>query len=560
MPLKAHEHPLKKIFSADFDFVIPHYQRPYAWGIEQALQLLDDLEDALVPDAAEPYFLGSLVLVKPDENAPQAEVIDGQQRLTTLSILLAVLRDLTENNEVAAVLRDMVLEPGVALDGIKAKPRLLLREQDSGFFKTYVQTSDRLDDLLKLSDHALANDSHRAIRDNARALRERLSSWTDDKRSSLAALARNRTFLVVVSTPDLASAHRIFSVMNARGLDLEPSDIFKSEVIGSIDAAQQQEYAKAWETAEQNLGRTTFADLFLHLRMIAAKARGQRELLIEFPQQVLNAYTKTGKAASFVDDMLIPYATAYAHLLNQDYDQHDSAWSKVNNWLQRLVQLDNSDWRPPALWALKNYDDDPLFLDAFLRRLERLAASMLLRRVYTTPRVTRYTELLKQLDAGAGIDAAAFDLSADERQETRERLDGELYKVQPVRKYVLLRLDELLAGAPGVSYHHKIISVEHVLPQKPRSDSQWVEDFTADERALWTHRLGNLLLLNRNKNSQAQNYDFAKKKEKYFGPAAGVTGFALTTRVIKEPEWTPDLLERRQSELTGILVKEWELN
>ncbi|WP_406084854.1 DUF262 domain-containing HNH endonuclease family protein [Micromonospora zamorensis] len=560
MPLKAHEHPLKKIFSADFDFTIPHYQRPYAWATEQALQLLDDLEDALVRDAAEPYFLGSIVLVKPDENAPRADVIDGQQRLTTLSILLAVLRDLAKDDEVAVVLREMVLEPGVALDGIKAKPRLLLRDQDSGFFKTYVQTPGRLDDLLKLSDHALANDSHRAIRDNAGALRERLSSWTDEKRSALAALARNRTFLVVVSTPDLTSAHRIFSVMNARGLDLEPSDIFKSEVIGSIDAAQQQEYAKAWETAEQNLGRTTFADLFLHLRMIAAKARGQRELLIEFPQQVLNAYTKTGKATSFVDDMLIPYATAYAHLLNQDFDQHDTAWSKVNNWLQRLVQLDNSDWRPPALWALKNYDDDPVFLDSFLRRLERLAASMLVRRVYTTPRVTRYTELLKQLDAGAGIDAAAFDLSADERQETRERLDGELYKVQPVRKYVLLRLDELLAGAPGVSYQHKIISVEHVLPQKPRSDSQWVEDFTADERALWTHRLGNLLLLNRNKNSQAQNYDFAKKKEKYFGPAAGVTGFALTTRVIMEPQWTPDLLERRQTELTGILVKEWELN
>ncbi|MBO4140205.1 DUF262 domain-containing protein [Micromonospora tulbaghiae] len=560
MPLKAHEHPLKKIFSADFDFAIPHYQRPYAWGTEQALQLLDDLEDALVRDAAEPYFLGSLVLVKPDENAPRADVIDGQQRLTTLSILLAVLRDLAKNDDVATVLRDMVLEPGVALDGIKAKPRLLLREQDSGFFKTYVQTPGQLADLLKLSDHALANDSHRAIRDNTKALRERLSSWTGEKRDALAALARNRTFLVVVSTPDLASAHRIFSVMNARGLDLEPSDIFKSEVIGAIDAAQQQEYAKAWETAEQNLGRATFAELFLHLRMIVAKARGQRELLIEFPQQVLNAYTKTGKATSFVDDMLIPYATAYAHLLNQDYDQHDTAWSKVNNWLQRLVQLDNSDWRPPALWALKNYDNDPVFLDAFLRRLERLAASMLLRRVYTTPRVTRYTELLKQLDAGAGIGAAAFDLSADERQETRERLDGELYKVQPVRKYVLLRLDELLANSPGVSYQHKIISVEHVLPQRPRSDSQWVEDFTADERALWTHRLANLLLLNRNKNSQAQNYDFATKKEKYFGPAAGVTGFALTTRVIMEPEWTPDVLQRRQAELTGILVKEWELN
>ncbi|GIF49826.1 uncharacterized protein with ParB-like and HNH nuclease domain [Asanoa ferruginea] len=560
MSLKAHEHPLKKIFSADFDFAIPDYQRPYAWGTEQALQLLDDLEDALDQGSTEPYFLGSLVLVKPDENQPAAQVIDGQQRLTTLSILFALLRDLAEKPDAQVVLGDMVLEPGVALDGILPKPRLRLRPQDSGFFAAHVQTPGRFDGLLTLSDHALATDSQRAIRDNAKALRGRLSAWTDEKRSALAGLARNRTFLVVVSTPDLASAHRIFSVMNARGLDLEPSDIFKSDVIGAVDPSRKVEYARTWETAEQNLGRKPFADLFLHLRTIVAKTRGQRELLIEFPQQVLNAYLESGRATDFIDDMLIPYATAYSHVLNRDYDQHDPAWRKVNNWLQRLSQLDNNDWRPPAMWALKNHDNDPQFLDVFLRRLERLAASMLLRRVYTTPRVTRYIDLLRHLDGGAGVKAVAFDLSPDERQETREQLAGELYKALPVRKYVLLRLDELLANAPGVSYEHKIISIEHVLPQKPRSDSQWLKDFSDNERAFWTHRLGNLLLLNRSKNGQAQNYDFATKKEKYFGVAAGVTGFALTTTVVTEPVWTPEVVERRQTEFTAALIKEWELD
>lgn len=68
------------------------------------------------------------------------------------------------------------------------------------------------------------------------------------------------------------------------------------------------------------------------------------------------------------------------------------------------------------------------------------------------------------------------------------------------------------------------------------------------------------MLLNRNKNSQAQNYDFTTKKQKYFGPAAGVTGFALTTTVVAEPVWTPELLERRQTELIELLVKEWALD
>src|SRR4051812_47206562 len=97
MALKAHEHQVKKIFSSEFDFVIPHYQRPYAWEVEQALQLLDDLEDALDRTLQEPYFLGSLVLVKPEDADPSAAVIDGQQRLTTLTILFSVLRDLSED-------------------------------------------------------------------------------------------------------------------------------------------------------------------------------------------------------------------------------------------------------------------------------------------------------------------------------------------------------------------------------------------------------------------------------------------------------------------------------
>lgn len=80
----------------------------------------------------------------------------------------------------------------------------------------------------------------------------------------------------------------------------------------------------------------------------------------------------------------------------------------MNAWFDRLAQLDNQDWRPAALWALRHHGQDPAFLDAFLRKLERLAASLYMRRVYTTPRVQRYAALLRQLDEEkAGLDAAA---------------------------------------------------------------------------------------------------------------------------------------------------------
>jgi hypothetical protein len=554
--LTAGEFPLRKIFSSDYEFTIPDYQRPYAWGKEQALQLLDDLEGALARDTDEPYFLGSIVLVKAG-SAPKAEVIDGQQRLTTLSILFAVLRDVTANSKLAAELAKLVVEPGEILAGTQPKPRLTLRKRDAKFFTDRVQKAGTTEDLVALDDAHIKTDAQKAIRDNTSALRDRLSTWSDDKRQRLAAMLGTRTFLVVVSTPDLNSAHRIFSVMNARGLDLTPSDIFKSKVIGDVTDSDAAEYADKWEQEEVDLGRDAFADLFGHVRMIFMKERASKVLLQEFDEQVLSKYLP-GKGREFVDDVLIPYSDAYEHLLTQNYPD-DVSWSPVNNWLRRLMQVDNDSWRAPALWALKEHGNDPAFLSEFLRKLERLAASMLLRRVYATPRGIRYGDLLKQLERGDGLSAAAFALTPEEQAETKDRLADRIYLVTPVRKYVLLRLDDLLAKQPGVSYQHKMITVEHVLPQNPKDNSVWKRDFTDEQRLEWTHRLGNLVLLNRAKNSEAQNYDFAKKKASYFTSANGTAVFALTTQVLTHDEWTPAVVEARHENLLAVLHKEWEL-
>lgn len=242
--LDAGEYPLEKVFLSDFEFTIPDYQRPYSWGTEQALQLLDDLNGAIDRDSDEPYFLGSLVLVR--DNGRQAEVIDGQQRLTTLSILFSVMRDVSQNDDLARELDQFLREPGKITAGTKAKPRLALRDKDAPFFRQYVQTPGLTDELITLSDTALANEAQTNIRNNARAFHKELSSWPAGRLEQLAEMIGSRTFLVVVSTPDLTSAYRIFSVMNARGLDLSPSDIFKARTVGEIDEDDRPVYSKKW--------------------------------------------------------------------------------------------------------------------------------------------------------------------------------------------------------------------------------------------------------------------------------------------------------------------------
>jgi hypothetical protein len=281
-----------------------------------------------------------------------------------------------------------------------------------------------------------------------------------------------------------------------------------------------------------------------------------RELLREFPDVVLSRYQ--GREAEFVDEVLVPYADALQMLVNRTYQATVGA-QEVNLWLRRLAQLDNVDWQPPALWALRHHANDGVWLARFLCRLERLAASLLVRRFGPTERQQRYGNVLRALDGGAGLDASPLDLTPAEQAETLRLLNGEVYRQARVRRYVLLRLDEELAAAPGVSYDHKVITVEHVLPQNPAHSSQWRRVFDDRERALWTHRLANLVLLNRSKNSQAQNYDFSQKKEKYFAGKKGVVAFALTSQTINEPRWTPAVLDRRQRDLVDLLARTWDL-
>ncbi|MFE2581132.1 DUF262 domain-containing protein [Streptomyces sp. NPDC059378] len=174
--LEAQEVSLHKVFRSDYDFRIPDCQRPYAWDVEQAVQLLTDLEESLDRGTDEPYFLGSIVLVKAKGNAP-AEVIDGQQRLTTLTILLALLRDLTEDPDLRGDLDRLVTEPGNKVRRLDPKPKLTLRFRDAGFFQKYVQTKGATETLRILKEVTLPTDAQKAVLRNAKALHAILTGW-----------------------------------------------------------------------------------------------------------------------------------------------------------------------------------------------------------------------------------------------------------------------------------------------------------------------------------------------------------------------------------------------
>ena len=126
------EYPLSKIFSSDFEYHIPGYQRPYAWTEDETGALFDDLYGFFQTENTENFFLGSIVLIKDEQNR-YADVIDGQQRLTTLSILFAVLADTFDNEDYKMDCKKYLQEKGNVLEGIEAQPRFSSRKKTSRF-------------------------------------------------------------------------------------------------------------------------------------------------------------------------------------------------------------------------------------------------------------------------------------------------------------------------------------------------------------------------------------------------------------------------------------------
>ncbi|GGS05773.1 DUF262 domain-containing protein [Deinococcus sedimenti] len=560
MSVRIHgsEHPVQKIFSDDFAFTIPPYQRPYSWTTEQAEALLDDLLES-VNNASrseqEPYFLGSIVLIK-EEGKPPAEVIDGQQRLTTLTILLAALRETMAKSGVAAAseLNHYIFQKGSQITNVPDRPRLRIRDRDNVFFREVIQEACRdLNDLRSV----VLSDPQKNLKNNYEAYLGRLSALTPDQRLSLATHILTNCFLVTVSTPNMESAYRIFSVMNDRGLDLSYTDILKAEIIGAVGEPRRETYTAVWEDIEEELGRSGFENLFSHLRTAIRRVKAQDTLLKE-----LRTYVKPQQQPEkFIDATLQPYAEAYRIIRRQEYEATTGA-EKVNEMTGWLSKIDNEDWVPPALAFFVRYRQEPQLLIRFFTALERLAVVMLLTRANVNERINRYAEVLLAIERGTGIfgPSSPLHIRPAEAERAVATLNGDIYNFTKINRYVLLRLDAALSGA-GAKYDQKIISIEHVLPQNPRADSHWMQWFPeASDRERWTHRLANLVLLAKTKNSQARNFEFDKKKTSYFQGVGGVSPFALTTQVLSESAWTPESLEIRQRELTMKLIELWKLD
>ena len=553
------EYPLMKIFSSDFAYFIPSYQRPYAWTEEEAGILFDDLYDFYKTVVDDNYFLGSIVLIK-EEDKPRSDVIDGQQRLTTLTILLAALTSYFDGDLRNDYL-DYLKEPGRISQGIPYRPRLCLRLKDQPFFEKYIQDV-QLDELTNINPTILPNEAQRHIQTNCKILLEKIDKAfkSVDEIKAFGSFLVQRCFIVAVYTPSQQSAFRVFSVMNSRGLDLLPTDIIKADIMGNILPEKQQEiYTDKWENLEVQTSRTGFNDLFGHVRMIFAKAKAKRTVLEEFREFVLPTVSS---GEELIDNVLTPYADSYCEIKDSHYNSNKNV-SEVNDYLFWLNRIDNSDWMPSAILFLAQQRNEPDYVLWFFKKLERLAAYLNITSKDINKRIERYSKILSEIEAGTHSMQAPLkivELTDGEKKEFLETLDGNIYGLTARRRnYVILRLDSFVSCG-GASYDSRILTIEHVLPQTVDPKSNWAKLWpNEDDRNIWLNKIANLVPLTRRHNSQAQNYDFDVKKTSYFTGKNGTTSYSLTTQVLGESTWGESVVAARQHNLLNVFKNNWEL-
>lgn len=565
------EYPISDIFTSKFEYHIPSYQRPYAWEKEQAETLFDDLLDFYKNQPKDDnYFLGSIVLIKEDdENKPYSDVIDGQQRLTSLTILLSVIASVIKDVKLRTKVEKYLYEDGDELIGLAPQPRLFLRPKERDFFKDFIQDV-HIDELLslKLDNPIFDTEAKKHIRINCQAFKERLEQNFEpesDEFKKFVGFILTRCYLISVMTPSQTSAFRVFSVMNSRGLDLLPIDIFKADIIGEIPTSQQNAYTQKWEDMENDLSRQGFNELFVHIRMIYAKEKLREELVANFKKTVIS---KIYKPEDFIDKVLAPYCKDFNTIRKSDYTSttDTSKRKRINDTLGWLNKGFNYDWIPATLRFMLDHRDDSDYLLWFLRKMERLAVCLMITGQDVNKRINRYCQILNEMEErqyhSITSPLNSVELSNEEKRLFVNALEGDIYHMTSrYRNYLIQRLDSFVSDG-AATYDEKIFTIEHVLPQTVDPQSEWAQIWPDEnKRIYWLHKIANLVPLSRRVNSSAQNYDFNEKKEKYFtNSRTGTTSYNLTTQVLSVSIWSEDVVSQRQNELLTVFKNNWELS
>ncbi|MCL4536806.1 MAG: DUF262 domain-containing protein, partial [Nitrospirae bacterium] len=289
---------IKNIFT-DFWFKIPEYQRSYVWGEDQVSELIDDITFAVDNHPEDEYFLGSMVLQKKYLEVShkgntiryeEYDLLDGQQRLTTLLLMLAVIRDITEDEDLRNDCVNYIYQKENKYKGIPERLRIIyhIRDNVEEFIRDFIKEkggilkTDELEEQTSVRNISISNMAKAILQ-----MQNHFRSIGKKELERFAIYLLNNVLFIYVSSEDLEDAFRLFTILNDRGLPLTNSDILKAWNLGVIsNQSEKTSYAKFWEETESNFGQDEFDRLLSFIRTILIKEKARENILKEFEEKI----------------------------------------------------------------------------------------------------------------------------------------------------------------------------------------------------------------------------------------------------------------------------------
>ncbi|MCP4547156.1 MAG: DUF262 domain-containing protein [bacterium] len=532
---------------------VPLYQRSYAWEEQNVLDLIDDLRNAFTKNEKE-YFLGAVVISETEEVI--SEVVDGQQRLATTTILIAAIRnyfqDHGESDRAADIERDFLLSRDRRSQELRA--RLTLSSADHDFFLRRILQRETEKIPIRPSHERLLAAAKIAERRVA-SIAKSVSTPTDHLLRWLDYLEENAR-IIWVQVPGHANAFVVFETLNDRGLGLSAADLLKNYLFSlagdRLDEAQDL-WTRMLGSLEALADEETVVDYIRHYWSSTSKPSRKRELYF-----TIKTATTSKQAAIALGAELQAHAHLYAALLNPNHTHWVGVGGTAKEHVATLQLLRMEQNRPLLLAGLRHFSVPEV--RKTLRLIVSWSARFLvvgglgggtMERHYSdranevrSGEITTAEELARAM-AGVVPTDAQFRSSFSTVRVSQTWLAR--YYLRALEKTALGEKEPELIPNPN----EEQVNLEHVLPQSPEGNWPDVEPEVA--RAYYK-RLGNLALQRKGDNSLSGNAPFDDKK-----PYIQKSRYKLTQSIANKDQWGPTQIDERQEELSELAVNTWPI-
>ncbi len=554
--MKASETNFLKFLQGTKQFIIPIYQRKYSWTIQQCRQLWNDVVRAATEDQIKGHFVGSIVYIEKGlyqiSSVPQLLVIDGQQRMTTLTLFLLALGKAIE-------------ESGQSFDMTKKKIMnyyLVNNDEEGELYNKLILTQSDKDTLISLiADKKIPEEYSQRVYENYTFFLEQIKKSEIDLNKLYQGIAK----LIVVDISldrDHDNPQLIFESLNSTGLDLSQADLIRNFVLMKLEPKEQAElYKEYWHPMEKSFGNLNDAALFDrfmrdYLTVKTGRIPNIQQVYLSFKEYVFQSNDLT--VQQIVED-IYRFSKHFVKLAFQTEKDKD-----INQVLVDINTLKVDVSYPFLLEVYDDYENQKISKSDFISILKLVEAYVFRRAICGVPTNSlnkTFATISKEVNKAEYLESvfAAFLLKdsykrlPSDEEFVRELIIKDVYNFRN-RNYLLRKLE---------NFNRKEIvdieayTIEHIMPQNKNLSPEWRQDLGAnweEVQKTYLHTLGNLTLTRYN--SELSDRPFKEKRDMEGGFAD--SPLRLNKGLGKLEAWNEDEITKRARTLADLALQVWQ--